>query len=310
MHDMVRLRGLRTLLLIAELGSFNKTAVHQNTTQPAISARVRNLEEHFGRKLVHRRGREVTLTAAGQEVVRYARPIIELMERLEGLFDPAQRVSGTVRIGAIDTIIYSWLGSLFERLHEQYPELNFEVRADTSVNLGDSLKNGEIDIALMMGPIEMEGMTNLELCSFPMAWVANPRKFTFEPLVDVTELIDYPIISYPRGSKPYRMIEAYFAGESNKRLKLNCSNSLSTLIRLVSDGFGIAAIPPTLLQRELNEGLLRIIPVRQTFPALLCHACYFTAARPAAAGIIAQMAIEEAVRFSEATAAPSPMHQS
>lgn len=302
---MVRLRGLRTLMLIAELGSFNRAAAHQNTTQPAISARIRNLEEHFGRKLVHRRGREIALTAAGQEVVRYARPIIELTERLEGLFDPAQRVSGTVRIGAIDTIIHSWLGSLFERLHRQYPELNFEVRADTSVNLAENLKNGEIDIALIMGPVELEGMTNLELCSFPMAWVANPRRFTFEPSVDVTELIDYPIISYPRGSKPYRMIEAYFAGESETRLKLNCSNSLSTLIRLVTDGFGIAAIPPTILPRELEDGVLKIIPVRQTFPPLLCHACYFTAARPAAAGIIAEMAIEEAGRFAEAAAVPA-----
>jgi DNA-binding transcriptional LysR family regulator len=282
---------------VAELRSFNKTAAHLNTTQPAISARIRGLEDTFGRKLVLRHGRDVTLTAAGLEVLRYARPIIDLTERLEKLFEPEREMSGTVRIGAIDTIIHTWLGALFESLHTQHPEMNFEVRADTSYNLIQDLTNGEIDVALLMGPVEMDGVVSRELCAFPMAWVADPRRYRFPGPIDVCDLIEHPIISYPRGSKPYRMIEAYFTDEAGTRLHLNCSNSLSTIVRLACDGFGVAAIPPAIIQRELETGALAMIPVRQTFPPLVCHACYFSTASAAAAGLIAELAGAAAARF-------------
>jgi DNA-binding transcriptional LysR family regulator len=287
---MLRLRALRAFILVADLESFGKAAAHLNTTQPAISARIRQLEEFYGRRLLHREARRVRLTRDGMEVLRYARPIVELMDRMTSIFEAQPRITGTMRIGAIDTIISSWLLDLFERLQVEHPEVSLEVRADTSIRLIDDLKNGEIDIALAMGPVDEEGIENVGIGTFPMAWVANPRRFRFDRPVDVTELAEHPIISYPRGSKPYRMIERTLGGASARALRLNCSNSLSTLIRLAADGFGVAAIPPVMIERELAEGQLKVIPVTQEFPGLECHAVYYTTSGSAAPGVIAAMA--------------------
>lgn len=304
---MLRLHALRTFLLLVELKSFKKAAMQLNTTQPAVSARLRGLEDFLGHRLVHRHGREVTLTAAGVEVLRYAKPITELADGLEQLFRPAGQLKGSVRIGVIDTIIHSWFAALCERLHHEHPEMRFEIKADTSMRLIEDLCNAEIDIALIMGPVDREGVTNLPLCQYPMAWVAAPGCFQgargADGAVDVRSLIDYPIISYPRGSRPYRMIEAYFVEDVSARLKLNCSNSLATIIRLVCDGLGVAAIPPSIIRRELDRGELQIIPVRQTFPALHCHACHFTTTRSTAAGMVAHAALEEAARWQAGIAA-------
>lgn len=233
-------------------------------------------------------------------MLRYAKPITELADDLERLFQPTDQLKGTIRIGVIDTIIHSWLAALFERLHATHPAMRFEIKADTSMRLTADLCNAEIDLALIMGPVDRDSVTSLPLCGYPMAWVAAPGYIaevsgSAEPL-DVRALIDYPIISYPRGSRPYRMIETYFVEDTRARLKLNCSNSLATIIRLACDGLGIAVIPPSIIHRELERGELQIIPVQQGFPELQCHACYFTTARSAAAGMIAAVALEEAAR--------------
>lgn len=294
---MVRLRALHAFVIISELKSFRKAAGHLNTTQPAISARIRGLEADLGRRLIHRNSRELRLTAEGQEVLRFAKPIVELTDRLSALFTQDARVTGTVRIGAIDTISASWLFRLFKRLRNEHPEVTFELRADTSTNLIADLRAGEIDIALAMGPADEEGLVNVEIGTFPMAWVANPEVFRFETAVDVKQLAVYPIISYPRGSRPYGMIKSFFGPEREASLQLNCSNSLATLVRLATEGFGVAAIPPAIIERELRSGLLREIPVRQEFPALDCHAIFYSTSLSAAPGIIAELAREEAERF-------------
>lgn len=294
---MARLRALRAFVLIAELESFRKAAAHLNTTQPAISARIRGLEEYFGRPLLIRDPRGVRLTREGMDVLRYAKPIVELTDRLTTLFESKPRLTGTVRIGVIDTIIASWMIDLFERLKRDHPEMNFEIRADTSVNLIEDLRNGQIDIGLVMGPVEDEGIENIDLGTYPMAWVANPRFFPFKAPVELTDLADYSIISYPRGSKPYRMIERSLAAVASGALQISSTNSVSALIRLVCAGAGIAALPPVLIPRELADGTLDVVPVDADFPGLSCHASYYTASGSAAPGIIARLAQEEADRF-------------
>src|SRR3546814_1439625 len=59
---------LETLLWIARLGTFAAAAERLNTTQPAISARVRELENHLGTVLFRREGRTMTLTPAGRDL--------------------------------------------------------------------------------------------------------------------------------------------------------------------------------------------------------------------------------------------------
>ena len=302
---MIKLEALRTFVMVSDLGSFSKAAERLHTTQPAISARIRGLEAVLGRTLLLREGRQTRLSPNGLEAIRYAKPIVELSGRLEGLFRPHAEIAGTIRIGAIDTIIHSWMFELFERLRADHPDVSYEVRADTSTNLTCDLVRGDLDVALVMGPVEGDGIVSREIGAFPMAWVCNPKRFCFERELDVRELAGHPIISYPRGSKPYRMIENYFADQPRVP-RLNCSNSLATLIRLVVDGYGVASIPPSLIEAELCDGRLGIVPVRQEFPPLACHVAHYAMAEAAAPGLVARLAQEVAQDYWRGRAEPPP----
>src|SRR3546814_20785398 len=90
---------LETLLWIARLGTFAAAAERLNTTQPAISARVRELENHLGTVLFRREGRTMTLTPAGRELVRESEP---LWARFQGVLMGCSDIAGAtdvVRIG-------------------------------------------------------------------------------------------------------------------------------------------------------------------------------------------------------------------
>lgn len=307
----MNVRHLETLVVLAEVRSFRLAAARLHTTQPAVSARIRALEQAFGTELIDRGGRRIALTPPGLEALRYARAITKLLDGMRKAVCATDTLQGVIRIGVIDTIIHSWLPRLIEHLRRCHPDVNFELTADTSLRLTELFRAGELDLVLLMGPLSLEGVRDIDLGAFPMAWVANPKVYRFDGPIDVDALAGYPILSYPQHSIPYRTIRRYFASARGLEPILNCSNSLASLVRLAADGIGIAAIPPVIIERELAEGVLAIVPVKETFPALAFTASFAegpTAALPCA---VARLAHEEATRFGCAKGArralaPSP----
>jgi DNA-binding transcriptional LysR family regulator len=91
---------LETLLWIARLGTFRAAAERLNTTQPAISARVRELEDQLGIAIFQREGRRMVLTARGRELVRDCEPLWAGFERALLKASDFAGASGVVRIGA------------------------------------------------------------------------------------------------------------------------------------------------------------------------------------------------------------------
>lgn len=74
------LTNLETLCWIARLGSFTAAAQRLNTTQPAISGRIRELEQSLGVQLFRRQGRKMELTILGRELVERSQPLIDRLE--------------------------------------------------------------------------------------------------------------------------------------------------------------------------------------------------------------------------------------
>lgn len=290
---------LESFVWVARLRNFRLAAERLGATQPTISMRIASLESQLGTKLLVRNARDVHLTQQGLEVLRHAETIVAQTHELVKRTRDIEAFHGTLRLGVIDTIIHSWLIDLLESIQEMYPEAMVEIYADTSFNLTQQLRAGEIDLALIMGPVNDGGLVNVDLCSYAMAWVSSPKLYSNPSEMDVADLATRPIISYPRGSIPYAVIEDYFRGPDFPKVRLNCSNSLATIIRLAIDGLGVAAIPPVLIQREITEGRLSVLPVRQTFPALSFTATYHTDPENGVISAVAAIARSSAHRYCQ-----------
>lgn len=269
-------RSLETFVWISRLGSFRAAAQRLYTSQPSVSARISGLEDQLGVALFERVGRRVVLTAKGRELLTYAEKILHLHGEMLQVVAKPDSIQGSIRLGVAETIAYTWLPRLIERVSEAYPAINLELDIDISVNLAEKLMNHDIDIAFLMGKVHQTGIVNQPLCRYPLVWVASPRLDIPPGPVSVSELAKWPIITYPRRSEPYTIIRS-LVDPMNHSTRIHSSSSLSTIIRMTVDGIGVSALPREIVQRELQSGVLHQFEVDASIPDLVFNAAYGSA---------------------------------
>ncbi len=286
-------RALETFLWIARLGGFRLAADRLNTTQPAVSARIRALEDELGVRLFERSARAVALTAKGRDLVPYAERILCLKgEMMARIGDPAA-VQGTIVLGVVETIAHTWLPRLIERLAQIYPALSLELDIDITANLLRRLTARDIDVAFLMGPVPNSEIENLPLGTYPLIWLGSPRLGLRGRTLGREDLRGIPIITFPRNSRPHMDLEALFL-DGGDRPRIHNSSSLATIVRMAVDGIGICALPREIVSRELDAGTLEPIAVAVDLPAL-----NFTASFPHASDTSLPRAVSElAIRIA------------
>ncbi|MCE8014993.1 LysR family transcriptional regulator [Halomonas sp. MCCC 1A17488] len=286
-------RSLETFIWIARLGSFRAAAQRLYTSQPSVSARISGLEDELGVELFERTGRRVVLTAKGRELLAYAEKLLHLHGEMLQVVAKSECLQGSIRLGVAETIAYTWLPRLIERVSEAYPAINLELDIDISVNLADKLTSHDIDIAFLMGKVNQPGFTSDDLCRYSLVWVASPRLALPAGPVTLSELAQWPIITYPRRSEPYAVIRS-LVDPMNHSTRIHSSSSLSTIIRMALDGIGVSALPREIVSRELESGTLRQFNVEAALPDLAFSAAYSTAPGANVVRAVAELSLHTA----------------
>lgn len=271
---MADLRNLETFVWVAHLGGFRAAADKLNTTQPAVSQRIAQLESEFGVKLFDREPRGIALTSKGNELLPYAERMLQLHADLLHAAREKKAMRGIVRLGVAETIVHTLLSKLIERMHTVYPALTLEIEVDVSPLLRERLLAHQLDIAFVLGPISEPRMKNVALSSYPLAWVASPSLDLGAEPVPLSTLARWPIITYPRNTRPYIAIREMMTRHDMPALRMYGNASLSTIVRMTLDGIGVSAIPPLVIRRELTENVCAFMKAEQNLPDLNFHACY------------------------------------
>jgi DNA-binding transcriptional LysR family regulator len=291
----LNLRFLETFVWVARLKSFSLAAEKLHSTQAAVSHRIATLERELGVRLLERDTRDVRLTPQGVDAFEHAERIVRLAAEFRQHMSNPKALRGRVRIGVIETIAYSWLPALIDRLSQACPEVVLELNADTSIDIAEHLRASAVDLGLLMGPVDGPGMINVDLCTYACLWVASPRLGIAAAAMELADLGRFPILSFPGNSKPHRAMVGYFQRPGLDEVRLHTA-SLATLVRMATDGIGVAALPATVIEREIADGTLQVLNVLQPFPPLSLHAAYLDADRPLPA-LIAGMAREVAAAY-------------
>lgn len=298
----MNLKFLETFVWVARLRNFSLAAEKLCTTQAAVSNRIATLERELGVRLLERDLRTVSLTLHGQRALPQAEAIVRMARDFERSIADAGQMRGSIMIGTIDSIVYSWLPNLIERVKQTYPNVVIDLNVDTSLNLARQIQDGQIDLGLIMGPVVAPHIRNTALCVFDCLWIGSPRLALKPGRLALTDLTDYPIFAYSKGSQPHqavlRAIEA--AGLDAGTLRVFNSNSLATITRLIRDGVGIAVLPQVVVQEFLASGELHTLDVEAKLPALHFHAVYADHPGNVLPGLITEMAVEIASQFTPA----------
>lgn len=139
---------LRTLVAIADTGSFNRAARAVFRTPSAVSMQMKKLEEQVGRPLFAKDGRSVALTPDGEALVGYGRRIVKLtQEALQHFRTP--EIHGTIRLGTPDDYAGQFLPDILARFAGSHPNVEVDVSCLPTVELIAQLENNAMDIALV-----------------------------------------------------------------------------------------------------------------------------------------------------------------
>lgn len=241
---------LRTFLTVVRLGGVRKAATALHVTQPAITARIKNLEDTLACALFDRHAGGMRLTKRGELLLAHAEKFEHLSEMVErDVVDP-QGVEGRLRLGVSETIAQCWLPDLVSRLHGLYPRLEIELDVDISTALRAGLMNREIDLAVLLGPISEHTVNNVELPGFDLAWYCATARAAGPAPVSLAG----PVLTYARNTRPFRELKEQLFERVGPDVPLFPSSSLSACFRLVAADLGVAALPRALADEHVAAG--------------------------------------------------------
>jgi len=244
---------LRTLVAVADTGSFTAAAERVGRTQSAVSMQMRRLEEQIERPLFEREGRSIAFTAAGQDLLVYARRILRLQDAaLSTLREP--EMEGVVRIGIPDDYVGVFMPPILARFAQSHPRVQVDLRCDTSDHLRDTLMAAEIDLAVVTCGALTEESQPLKKES--VVWAA-PRDHRVE---------DEPVLPLALFAAPCHVRESTITAlDDMDRLHriAYVSPSLMGLYAAVNAGLAITTIGRSALQPGM-----RVLGPAEGFPTL------------------------------------------
>ncbi|MFC3032307.1 LysR family transcriptional regulator [Pseudoalteromonas fenneropenaei] len=142
------IEALRSLLAFVETGSFTRAAKQAHRTQAAISMQMKKLEEELGKPLFVKYGRNLLLTAEGQQLARYARQLVNLHD--ETIYEvKRQSTVLKVRLGCPDDYVDCVLPRLSDALEQLYDEVDLRLFCAPSYRLRIMLDAGHLDAAVV-----------------------------------------------------------------------------------------------------------------------------------------------------------------
>ncbi len=255
-QDRMELYQLRTFLAIARTGNLTRAAAILATSQPAVSAQLRALEDELGVELFSRTSRGMELTEAGKVLRAKAEEVdaraAELLALARGM---AGQVIGTCRIGLNTEAGLLRVPELIEALARSAPRLGGELVQGVTRSILEDVSAGRLDAGFAFGPhgradLEAETLARMELAiAAPPAW--RPR-LRGAPLAEV---LAGPWV-WPPADCPFHeqaLALARTAGGDGVPGGVTADDE-STILRLVSAGIGISLLPSFLVEEAEAEG--------------------------------------------------------
>ncbi len=143
---------LRTVIAAAEHGSFRRAAAALDVKQSTLSRRGRRLGDYLGVKLFERSSGGVHVTAAGGDVVRTARRLLEQMDRMVLTARSAGRgEGGDITIGVCTSLSASKLRAVLTGYLQASPHIEIDIVERSRAQLLDGLRMGDMDIVIVVG---------------------------------------------------------------------------------------------------------------------------------------------------------------
>ncbi|NDW44820.1 LysR family transcriptional regulator [Ruegeria sp. PrR005] len=159
---------LRSFVTVADSGGVTRAAGFLHLTQSAVSMQLKRLEELLGLELLDRSGRGIALTAAGEQLLAYARRMVALNDEVIARLTD-QGFEGEVVLGVPHDIVYPAVPRVLQQFNASFPRVKVQLLSSYSSRLKELYDRGECDLILTT---EAGGGDHCEtIAELPLRWV-------------------------------------------------------------------------------------------------------------------------------------------
>lgn len=288
----MNLRFVEAFYWVATLKSITLAAEKLFLTQSAMSSRIASLEDELDVLLLDRRDKQFRLTVEGARFLVYAEKMLALQREVQTEMGASASLAVAMRIGAIESVLHSWLIPWLEKLRTDYPALELELTVETTPILREQMERGTLDLIFAALPASGDGVRSHALIPMEMAFVGHPelhkkRNYSF------AELAETDLLTFQRGSQPHVGLLDLLREHQLEPKKVHAISSISAMVQLVKSGFGVATLPRLAVERLASFPHLKLLRCDTSLQPLPIHASY----RPSPTTLAVDSVVQSALSF-------------
>ena len=263
----VEIPQVEAFLAVGTFRGFRRAAEALRLTQPAVSARIRALEESLGARLFERGPRGFSLSAAGRALRPHAEQLLHAVALArQAVHDLRPAGGGSVQIAAALSICTYLLPDVLKRFQAQNPAVQITVRSGHSKQVLDMVLQGDAEIGLARS-LHHPGVETVSLGDDPLVLVGLaaewPRR---KRQVNLEEVADRPLVLFDRGSSDWTLTNSLFRRAGLVPTVALEVETIETAKRMVERGIGLAFLPRLALAGDLVRGSLIALEVVNAEP--------------------------------------------
>ena len=255
---------LEVFTAVSEERSFSRAGHKLGRTQPAISSAIKLLENELGEPLFDRLGKSVRLTAAGELLTEYAKRLLRLREEAVLAFGELRGLNrGTLRLGANETTCLYLLPEVLAAFKKAYPQVQVDIHRAITRSITERVVEGTLDFGIVTLPIKNSRLEAITIHRDEMALIVGPgHSLSSRRSVRMADLEDEPFILHKIGTTTRERLVKHF-GDGGVKMKVTMElASIETIKRFVSIGMGISIVPRLCIAKEVEEGSLGALSIR------------------------------------------------
>jgi DNA-binding transcriptional LysR family regulator len=260
-------RRLQVFHAVAKQMSFTKAADVLFMTQPAVTFQIKQLEEHFNTRLFERGHGRISLTPAGDVVLKYAEKILSLSAELDTrLREMTGRLSGPLLVGASMTIAEFMLPRVLGEFKSLHSEVQPKLTVGNSEAIEGRVAEHTLDIGLIEAPTHQPSLLTEVVCEDEMQVIVSVNHpLAKNKVLTPKQLLGHAFVSREAGSGTRQFTDLYFsnAGLAEKDVGAIMELGSSEAVKgVIGTGLGYSILSRITAEKEQRLGELVAIPLQ------------------------------------------------
>jgi len=263
----MQISQITAFLAVAELQSFSLAAERLHITQPAVSKRIRQLEETMQTTLFDRIGKKSILTPNGLALIPHAEQILLEIKTYKARLEPENdKPSGILSLATSHHVGLHRLPQVLRDFKIEYPQVDLDLHFMDSEDACIAVSKNELELAIVTLPEIPDERLNLEPIWIDLLQVVLAPDHPLSRLSEISsdQLLDYPAILPSAGTFTRKIINQYFATAKGSMKIILETNYLETIKVMVSANLGWSMLPIGMLDSTLTGISLNGLEIKRS----------------------------------------------